>query len=571
MEHDRLKATRIDLLSELYDPSFWDNVKSINRDLAAYSSEKLSDIPPDYHPDKLTQDFSTCYFDPQYLGEAASVTIAHELPDGGLGVEQTSGELGPFTYTTVSTEECVAGVDITTEQRVVALAIGDKAIPLSPETLLQLDVDKLTSNEKPRDTFSYILSQVREIDVLLAKRRYQTALPEEQAMLIQNTLDNINNYLDVIANDNTVSIVTLHPSLRYDNDTISAQYISVIMEDNYPHFAIIDLDGASHTISRDNIIDIEITDESVDTSERIDVINFLNDEAARNIIYKIEDTAAYSDEDDFNKLIEDLEAVVGSDFCENGVFSGQGIVYLQAPSGDIHGEVTSFTQLGSDGFDMFEVNGKERLVIVLENIDDKSPDDLLFIIPDSMYLNKCIRQDKSDIVPSKPDHNLIDNLHNTAALATELITSKEFTNARPGQQQKMLEDVIDEVRSELNHIFDTLYRGNLVSCMANKYWAIDINVYESGSYSPEEIAELPAATSEPGEEPFEVCGDTISLVIPEMAEREGKIMSIADFPLSQGQPMLQIKDVSDRGLVYLVPIESVSGIMPFTWSDETKD
>ena len=101
MEHDRLKATRIDLLSELHSPSFWRNVASINRDLAAYSSEKLSDIPPEYHPDKLTQDFSTCYFDPQYLGEAATVTIAHELPDGGLGVEQMNGELGPFTYTTV--------------------------------------------------------------------------------------------------------------------------------------------------------------------------------------------------------------------------------------------------------------------------------------------------------------------------------------------------------------------------------------------------------------------------------------------------------------------------------------
>ena len=224
MEHDRFKkVTRIDLLSELYDPSFWGNVESINRDLAAYSSEKLEDIPPGYHPDKLTRDFSTCYFDPQYLGETATVTIAHELPDGGLGVEQMNGELGPFTYTTVSAKGCVADVDITTEQRVVALAIGEKAIPLSPETLLQLDVDKLTSNEKPRDTFSYILSQVREIDVLLAKRRYQIASPEEQAMLIQNTLDNINNYLDAIANDNTVSIVTLYPNLRYDNDTISAQ------------------------------------------------------------------------------------------------------------------------------------------------------------------------------------------------------------------------------------------------------------------------------------------------------------------------------------------------------------
>ena len=572
MEHDRFKkVTRIDLLSELYDPSFWGNVESINRDLAAYSSEKLEDIPPGYHPNKLTRDFSTCYFDPQYLGEAATVTIAHELPDGGLGVEQMNGELGPFTYTTVLTKECVADVDITTEQRVVALAIGKKAIPLSPETLLQLDVDKLTSNEKPRDTFSYILSQVREIDILLAKRRYQIASPEEQAMLIQNTLDNINNYLDAIANDNTVSIVTLYPNLRYDNDTISAQYISVAMEDNYPYFEIIDLNGVAHAISRKNIIDIEITDEPVDANESINVIDFLNDEVTRNIIHKIEDTTAYSDEDDFDKLMNDLETVVGSDFCENGVFSGQGIVYRQTPSGDIRGEITSFTQLRSDGFDMFEVNGKERLVIVLENIDDKSPDDLLFIIPDNIYLNKCIRQDDPDIIPSKPDHNLIDNLHNTAALATELIESNEFTSAHLGQQQRMLEDVIDEVRSELYHIFDTLYRGNAIYCTAKTYWAIDINAYESGSYSPGEIAELPAAISEPSEEPFEVCGDTISLVIPEMAEREEKITSIADFPLSHGQPMLQIKDVSDRRLVYLIPIKSVSGIMPLTRSDETND
>lgn len=221
MEHDRLKATRVDLLSGLHNLPFWDNVESINRDLAAYSSEKPGDIPPGYHPDKLTQDFSTCYFDPHYLGEAATVTIAHELPDGGLSVEQTNGELGPFTYTTVSTEECVTGVDITTEQRVVALAIGERAIPLSPETLLQFDVDKFTSNEKPRDTFSYILNQVRGIDILLAKRHYQIASPEEQAMLIQNTLDNINDYLDAIANDNTVSIVTLHPDLRYDKTLLA--------------------------------------------------------------------------------------------------------------------------------------------------------------------------------------------------------------------------------------------------------------------------------------------------------------------------------------------------------------
>lgn len=482
-----------------------------------------------------------------------------------------SGELGPFTHTAVSTEECVAGVNITTKQRVIALAIGERAIPLSPETLLQLDIDKLTSNEKPRDTFSYILNQVREIDILLAKRHYQTASPKEQAMLIQNTLDNINNYLDAIANNNTVSIVTLHPSLRYDNNTINAQCISVTMEDNYPYFEIVDLNGMSHAISRDNVINIEITDEPVNITDSINVIDLLNDETTRDVIHTIEDTTRYSDIHDPDDLIGDLADIIGSDFCENGVFSGQGIVYRQTPSGDIRSKIASFTQLRSEGFDVLKVHGRGRLVIVLENIDEKSPDDLLFIIPDNIHLNTCIRQDDPDIIPSKPDHDLIDNLHNTATLATELIKSKEFINARLGQQQKMLEDAIDEARSELNHIFDTLYRGNLVSCMAKKYWAIDINIYESGSYSPEEIAELPAATSEPGKEPFEICGDTISLVIPEMAEREQKMMSIADFPLSHGQPMLRIKDASGKGLVYFVPIKSISGIMPFTWSDETKD
>ncbi len=327
----------------------------------------------------------------------------------------------------------------------------------------------------------------------------------------------------------------------------------------------------SHAISRDNVINIEITDEPVNATDSINVINLLNDETMRDVIHTIEDTIRYSDIYDPDDLIGDLEDIIGSDFCENGVFSGQGIVYRQTPSGDIRSEIASFTQLRSEGFDVLKVHDRGRLVIVLENIDEKSPDDLLFIIPDSIYLNTCIRQDDPNITPSKPDHDLIDNLHNTAALATELIKSKEFTNARLGQQQKMLEDVIDEARSELCHIFNDLYRGNLVSCMVNKYWAIDINIYESGSYSPEEIAELPAAISEPGEEPFEICGDTISLVIPEMARRQEKITSIADFPLSHGQPMLRIKDASGKGLVYFVPIKSISGIMPFTWSDETKD
>lgn len=285
MEHRKPETTQTNLLSELHGPQFWYDVTSINQTLAAYSSENPENIPPDYHPDNLLQTFSVHYFDPRHLGETTTVTTTHELPDGEIVVEQTSGELGPFTNTTISTEECLAGVDITTEQRVIALAIGEKAIPLAADTLLQLDVDKLTSNETPKDTFSYILSHVHEIDTLLAKRRYQTASPKEQAMLVQNTLNNINTYLDLIANDNTISIITLHPSLEYDNNTIRAHHISVIIADDGPHFEIVDLHNVTHFISRDHITDIETTNELVEAIENIDVVDLLSDDITRDVIH----------------------------------------------------------------------------------------------------------------------------------------------------------------------------------------------------------------------------------------------------------------------------------------------
>ena len=99
---------------------------------------------------------------------------------------------------------------------------------------------------------------------------------------------------------------------------------------------------------------------------------------------------------DLDDLIEDLEDIIGNDFCENGVFSGQGIVYRQTPSGDIHREVASFTQLRSEGFDIFTVDGRNRLAITLESTNNQSSNDLLFIIPDKYHLNECVRRHTPD-------------------------------------------------------------------------------------------------------------------------------------------------------------------------------
>ena len=563
MERRQPETARIDLLSKLKKSDFWKNVEIINRELAAYSSEEPGNIPPKNHPDTLALELSACYSNPQHLSETATVTIAHESPDGELSIEQITGELGLFTYATITSEECVGGVNITADQRVAALQIGETAVPLSPETLLQLDIEKPTPDEDPNDTFSYITSRVREINALLAKPSYQAASPSEQTTLEIKAVEDINQYLDAIANDNTVSIVTLHPELKYDDDTargsIRAQNISVEIRDNYPHFLIIDTDSFVHAIPYGGVIDIEITDEPVDID--INVIDFFNDETIRNRIDYIESTT-YCSEDDLAELTKDLGETIGDNFCQDGIFSGTGMLYRKESSGDIEGELADFTLL-SRGLDVLEIDGERKLVIALEDSNNPAGDPL-YIIPDTTHLNQCVRKNAPRAMEFEPDCDLIECLRSAASAAEKLIKSDDFINADDIEQQQRMfdeEEAIDKAMSKLVYTFDNLYQGYQIRCTAKKCWAIPVDVYES--YSPKDIASLPTATLEPGKEIFEINGDAVEFFVPEMIDQKEKITSAADFPLSRGQPMLRITDVSSgEPTYYLVPIDGFLSIAP---------
>lgn len=563
MERRQPETARIDLLSKLKKSDFWKNVEIINRELAAYSSEDLGDIPLKSHPDTLALELSTCYSNPQHLGETATVTIAHESPNGELSIEQITGELGLFTYTTITSEECTGGVNIATDQRVAALQIGETAVPLSPETLLQLDVENPTPDENPNDTFSYITSRVREINALLAKPSYQAASPSEQSILKANAVEYVNQYLDDIANDNTVSIVTLHPELKYDDGTtrssIRARDISVTIRDNHPHFQIIGTDNLIHAIPYDGVIDIEITDEPVDID--INVIDIFNDETIRRMIDYIESTA-YCSEDDLAKLINDLEETIGDNFCQDGIFSGAGMLYRKESSGDIEGEFADFTLL-SQGLDVLEIDGERKLVITLKD-PNSPPDTSLYIIPDTTHLSKCIRKNAPRAMEFEPDCDLIECLRSAANAAEKLIKSDDFINADDiEEQQRMFDEkeAIDKAISKLVYTFDNLYQGYQIRCTAKKCWTIPVDVYES--YSPKDIANLPTATLEPGKEIFEINGDAVEFFVPEMIDQKEKITSAADFPLSHGQPMLRITDASSgEPTYYLVPIDGFLSIAP---------
>lgn len=562
MERRQPETARIYLLSKLEKSDFWKNVEIINRELAAYSSEEPGDIPPRNHPDTLALELSARYSNPQYLGETAAATIAHESPNGELSIEQITGELGLFTYTTITSEEYTGGVNIATDQRVAALQIGETAVPLSPETLLRLDIENPTPDEDPNDTFSYIISRVREINALRTKPSYQAASPSEQAVLEVNAVEDVNQHLDAITNDNTVSIVTL----KYDDGTtrssIRARDISVTMRGNYPHFQIIGTDNLVHSIPYDGVIDIKITDEPVDID--INVIDIFNDETIRRMVDYIEGTA-YCSEDDLAELIKDLEETIGDNFCQDGIFSGTGMLYRKESSGDIEGEFADFTLL-SRGLDVLEIDGERKLVITLKD-PNSPPGNPLYIIPDTTHLSQCTRKNAPRAMEFEPDCDLIECLRNAASAATRLVKSNSFLEADDIEQQRtMLEEqeAIKNVRSYLHYIFEYLLQEYQIHCTAREYWSIDIDTYKSDSYSPEEIAESGSVKSELDKSPLEITGEVVDFIIPEFEAREKKITSIADLLLSQGRPMLQIIDVSDSQRVYFVPIADLFSVRPLT-------
>ena len=550
------------MLSQLDEADFWGNIDKINQELAAYSSEEPDNIPPRYHPDTLALELSACHSNPQYLGETATVTIAHESPNGELSIEQITGELGLFTCVNVtSTEEC-DGAEIATNQRVAALQIGETAVPLSPETLLQLDIEKPTPDEDPNDTFSYIISRVREINTLLAKPSYQAASPSEQTMLQVNAVENVNQYLDDIANNDTMTIVTLRPDSKRDNNVIWVKYIYVTIESDCPQFEIIDINDRTCYIPQEDIINIEMTDNPVSSDEDIDVIDFFNNEALQRAINDFE-----AGIDDLDSLSEKIDQIIGYDyFCQNGMFSGQGVLYRQTASGEVYREPTTFTQLLSQGFDVLEIDGKRRLVIALEDLDNPS-NDLFYLIPDRAHLNQCIRQTVPDALRIEPYNYLSEDLQRAARAAEKLIKSYAFMNTTDIDQQRIMfeeQEAVKNVRSDLSRIFNILCQECQICCIAKKYWAIDLRAYSSDSYSPKETAQSAPVTAKSGEEFLEIYGDVVDFIIPEMFESDKKITSMEDFPLSEGKPMIQIIDARGDQRVYFVPIADFFSVRPLT-------
>ena len=395
MHREPSETTSVDLLRQWQkDPQFWSRAALINQRLAAYTSQSAETVAGKCNPADLVRQFNQLHFDPRYLEEEVTATIADAEYSG---LTQVQGTLLSFSDDTFIKPEQIGDQTVPIAQRALALVIGDQTIPLSKERLLQLEV--AAAAYQPDSTpFDYLAEQIETISQLTARPAYQQAAPEDRQALLQYALDDVNNYLDIIANDDSVSIIRLHSrSAEHTPRTILAQYIAVTMAHHTatPCFEIVDLHETVHQVPCRQIDDIELTHIAV--SEYLmtdDVVALLDNEQARAAIKLIENNMRYNNIDSTAELIE----LLGPNFCQGGLFSGHGTIY-QADNDQLTSTVSSFYRLKGEQFELVMIDGTWRVALALSDPRGESRlanTHKLYVIPDKQHMSHCVRHDIDD-------------------------------------------------------------------------------------------------------------------------------------------------------------------------------
>lgn len=138
-----------------------------------------------------------------------------------------------------------------------------------------------------------------------------------------------------------------------------------------------------------------------------------------------------------------------------------------------------------------------------------------------------------------------------------LIQSTLFRHAPLARQRRMTEEAVADVREMINRLFTGIAA---VNCTTMTYRAVDSLSFKSRLYGCEEIAKLPVVTAG-NNEPLQIAGERVAILLPELDELKHPASGTADFPLSGGEPMLLITN-EHRQLAYLMPFSAVCSLLP---------
>ena len=311
-----------------------------------------------------------------------------------------------------------------------------------------------------------------------------------------------------------------------------------------------------------NLMAVELTSHE-GTPLPIDMLQLCRQDPLLDAINDAENAINHHDGDEEERLDlicdygEQLDDILNQ-YCNHGAFSGYGCLGRMTEKGDIVlEEAAAFEGLESFGFDIVHIDGRWRVVFEVSAEDGNG--EVLYIVPDPSFVSRLSYYEQ-------PVDDLLEDMEETRGEILALMLSQRFRNASISEQRQMAHEAITDIRDTLARLFND---ADQVDCVVSMYRAVHTALFNSGSYSCAEMAQITPVVEKDGQ-PLEISGESIEIILPELAELKRPAKIPDDVPLSGGEPMLLIVNESEH-LSYLVPLSAVYGLMPAYKGEMTDD
>ena len=472
--------------------------------------------------------------------------------------------------------------------------------PLRRSTIDTFELWDIPENERLHAYFTDLTRMAKQTRVLTHEREFYMLTGAEQADILSQCLQSMNQSLEgVLSDDNVVHLTTRRyiditakdglPSeiLRCETDqpiSLEAPILEFVIPelaadttfsspDDFPYSQGEPLcmlhdpnDGRFLWVACDDVEGFDFiynSPERQKTDGTVDLCRELaspNNQAWLEAVYDAAERANDSGEvaEIVREMLPELESRIGRTL-PGAMFIFEGVVVVDNGTGDTSALPFQNETVVATGCDLHFIDGRWQLGVDVEVIDSNSDTVEGFVLPSRTY---CTRLEL--VEQPEPDKDLIRTLTHIARRCHQTTHSPGFKRASLDKQHRLLDASIDHL-DEIVREFAPTEENETISCLAKGYLCQPSEFV--GIVDP---VSLPYVTQKSSgtDDFFHMEGDVIGCGYPEIdLERQQPYKTPEDFPISKGEPMILIENTT-TGMAYFVRARDVRRLSP-TYSNPT--
>lgn len=578
----------IDVLSFFNSPRFTEAVSYVNSQLAAFSDPSDMTFEQQEQEAQMLADFNNTFFGMYWQDRPTRATCSLQDESTNstseLCAQSISGTFSGAVPELYLDNELVDRQTATyvsnVARRRLAIRIDDTeqyyTVPLNKQHLLELQVDVPPLPPVDDTLTSQLHTYNQVIQYFMSTPSYQRLSKKARYDKLQDALQKLNYHPQLIQANQTPTITTIIGSHGVSN--IPGAGISITPPSTKNSLSTSGLQlqifnpelGGTTTIPVSLVADIApvtpANSPELASAHITDILNLfrstdLND-AVNAAEYHINN--AYDDDERNQAIIEavsDIDAMLPESLISSEFYAQGTIFYAQVDDEELIPKTGNIIDGNIEGVDIQLIDGKWRVVLPIEYEQQGLPQ-LAYVVPFRSHTTtlEAYYTLPSDAEQLSDEEAMVQDLNSYAQHTSSIIMGKRFKKASRQRQVQLLQQAMEPLQSTIERIrCDS--PSEAVVCLAASYYAVDSRLT---SITWSDIAELAYVNTPdlPEHQRTPLEGRLVTADIPELSDiADSKFNGLADFPLSQGEPMVVVEDAA-RQIVYFIPAQSVKLLTP---------